>query len=135
MKCRAKILSLVVVAALAWTMSAIDAWADNEGTHNNHEFPASAPPSEHPVSCHAHSRAGIPVQHNENLPTPAQSNYKCCLTGHDAAIVQSIHAQQPCALGSRLAPQVPAPVASAGDSAQDPTKFCADPPNINALRI
>jgi hypothetical protein len=136
MTVRANILSLVVIAALAWTTSAIDAWAGNEGTHHNHASPVAATPSEHPVSCHAHSRTGNPVQHNENSPTPAQSNYKCCLTGHDAAIVQSLHSQQPSAHRSRLASQVQlAPAAYPLAPARACTVPSADPPNITALRI
>lgn len=134
MKCPAKILSLVVIAALAWTTSAINAWADNARTYYNHA--ASATPNERPAGCHTHSRAGIPVPRDGDSPARVPSNYKCCMTGHDAAIVQSLHSQGPSAHGSQLEPEVQlAPAASSFTPAQASTILCADPPNITALRI
>jgi hypothetical protein len=138
MTCRAKILSLLVIAALAWTTSAIDAWADDTGAHNAHQraVPVSATPNERPVGCHTHGRASIPVPRDGDSPARVPSNYKCCMTGHDAAIVQSLHSQGPSADGSWLAPQVQlAPAAAAVGPAQASTILCADPPNITALRI
>lgn len=135
MTCRAKILSLVVIAALAWTASA---WSDETGAHNSNEsaIPGSATPNEPPDSCHVHGRMGNPVSQNEGSPAPVPSNYKCCLTGHDAAIVQSVHSQGPLVFPSGFASQVQlAPVESVFGTARASALLCADPPNITSLRI
>jgi hypothetical protein len=136
MKCRSKILSLVVIGALAWTTSAIDAWADNNGTHHDHASRVPATPTERIGSCHAHSQTGIPVPRREGPPAPGSSNYKCCLTGHDSALVPLIQGQRPFAHGFRLAVQVqPTRVTSATTACQITAIVCGDPPNITALRI
>jgi hypothetical protein len=94
MKIASKILGLLLIAALVTAPLAIHAWAEPDH--------ASAPleaPIERPPACHPHG--GNPVPHS---PLPA--SYKCCLTGHDAAVVHDSTSQQPAAQYTAVPPQI-----------------------------
>jgi hypothetical protein len=94
MKIWSKILGLLLIAALVTTPLATRALAEPD-----HASALPPAPVEHPPTCH--TRGGNPVPRS---PLPA--NYKCCLTGHDAAVVQASTSQQPPAQCTAVPPQI-----------------------------
>jgi hypothetical protein len=135
MQRRSKILGLLLIAALALATSPADVWAEA-----GHAFGVAATPGEHSTACHAHM-ADIPANSQATEPSrshslPAPANYQCCLTGHDAAIVQARHYQQTCAQFSRFEFEIePAAALCFSGHVQLSRVVCTDPPGTNPLRV
>ncbi len=139
-----KILGLLLSAALAMTTFATGASA------TDHAFGAPAvslaTPDERPAGCHAHGGKTVPdsqLPHSRlpNLPLPhspgpAPVRYQCCLTGHNATVVQASHSQQPPPECSRVTPRIEtALTASFLDGFEVSMVFSANPPGTTPLRI
>jgi hypothetical protein len=92
MKIACKIVGLflvgTLVAALMSAMFVTDALADSDRA-----------PIEGAASCHGHSSSQHP-----HLPAPL--SYRCCMTGHDSAVVQASQSPQPLAQFARVASYV-----------------------------
>ena len=123
MEMGSKILPLLLIAALVTTPLATRALAAPDH--------ASAPPApvEHPPTCHAHG--GNPAPRS---PRPA--NYKCCLTGHDAAVVKASTSQQCPAHCTPVPPQIESLLKGYSLSGLEVSMVrSADPPGTTPLRI
>jgi hypothetical protein len=124
MKIGSKILGLLLIAALVAAPLATRAWAEPDH--------ASAPPEapiERPSTCHTHG--GSPGPHS---PLPA--SYKCCLTGHDAAVVQDSTSQQPAAQYTAVPAQIESlPTGYFLGGLQVPMVLSTDSPGTTPLRI
>jgi hypothetical protein len=123
MKFASKIVGLCLVgtliAALMPAMFVTDAWADAY----------RAGPIEGAAGCHGQGGSQPP-----HLPTP--SSYRCCMTGHDAAVVQASQSLQPMAQCARVAAHVESgtvEVVLAG--VEGSIVRSADPPGRSPLRI
>ena len=92
MKIWSKILGLLLIAALVTTPLATRALAEPD-----HASALPPAPVEHPPTCHTHGG---------NPHSPLPTNFKCCLTGHDAAAVQVSALQQPPAQCTPVSPQI-----------------------------
>jgi len=123
MKIESKILPLLLIATLVAAPLATGALAEPD-----HASVPLAAPAEHPPACHTH--AGNPVPHSPPV------NYKCCLTGHDAAAVRAPHSQQPAAQPTRVAIQVePALTVGFLRGLEFPRALATDTPSTSPLRI
>jgi hypothetical protein len=98
MNCGAKMLGMLLMTALL--LPAFPAIAFVEVNHS------AAPPAqgetvvERHGRCHAQAADSLPDQtHSQSRksssPSPTPANYKCCLTGHDVAVVQTSTIAQP----------------------------------------
>jgi hypothetical protein len=124
MKIGSKILGLLLIAALVTAPLATRALAEPD-----HASAPLAAPLEHPPACHTHG--GNPVPHS---PLPA--NYKCCLIGHDAAVVQDSTSQQPAAQYTVAPPQIESlPTGYFLGGLQVSMVLSTDPPATTPLRI
>jgi hypothetical protein len=96
MKCGSKILGFLLVAAVmsAPLTTGVLAEADNAVT-----LPAGV--GERPAACHMRGGQTLPDSPLHPRPTPA--NYTCCLTGHNAAVVQTSYSSQPSTESARVA--------------------------------
>jgi len=87
MKVGPRILGFLLIAALPMAASA-DVRAEADLAPASSARPVAAPaPSERPVGCHAHGGTSRSVPPTHSLP-PTPVSHQCCLTGHDAAVVQ-----------------------------------------------
>lgn len=131
MHLRSKILGLLLSVALVLATLATGAWA--EGDH------ASAPPKgrgEVSAGCHGHGGAALPDSRLPHSPLPAPVNYQCCLTGHDAAVVQASSFAQPSAQCTRATLRVEfALTGRLFGGFEMSIVHSADPPGITPLRI
>src|SRR5580693_3190536 len=82
-------LSIVVLSIVTLSAAPLvtGAWADA-----NHASPPLTGSSERAPTCHGHGSAILPHSH-PRLPAP--ESYRCCLTGHDAAVVRTSYLAQP----------------------------------------
>ncbi len=124
MKIGTKILGLLLIATLVSAPLATRALAEPD-----HASAPPAAPAEHPAACHTHGGNSIP-----HSPLPA--NYKCCLTGYDAAAVRAPHSPQPAAQYTGIAIQVePALTVGFLSGLEVSRALAADPPGTTPLRI
>ena len=86
MKFESKILGLLLIAALVTATLVTRSLA---GTVTA-DHAQSVAVDERPAGCHAHRGQSLPLS-----PLPAPVSYKCCLTGHDAAVVPATTSPQP----------------------------------------
>jgi hypothetical protein len=129
MKFGPKILGLLLIAALVMatlvTRSlAVTVTADHA---------QSAALDERPAGCHAHRGQSLPLS-----PPPAPVSYKCCLTGHDAAVVTAFASPQPPAQCqyTRVTLQIESALAAYFlGGLEVPMLLSADPPGTTPLRI
>jgi len=125
-----EVLGLLLIAALVTTMATA---AVAEADH------ASAPlaaPAEHPAGCHAPGGNTLPDSQLPHSPRPAPVSYQCCLTGHDAAVVQASHFPQPSAQCAHAARQIESALtAHCLDGLDVPVVLSVDPPSTIPLRI
>lgn len=105
MKFGSKILGLLLIAALvtaALPTGSLEVAAAVAGT--DHGSAPSVALGERPAGCHAHkSLPDSPLPHS---PLPAPVSYKCCLTGHDAAVLPASISPQPPAQCTPVPPQI-----------------------------
>jgi hypothetical protein len=99
MKVGAKILGLLLIVALGTAALPTGAFAVAD-----HSSASSAALGQRPAGCHAHGGKSLPLSSLPHSPLPA--SYKCCLTGHDAAVVQVSALQQPPAQCTPVPPQI-----------------------------
>ena len=124
MKFGSKILGLLLMATLVAAPLATRALAEPD-----HASALLAAPAEHPAACHTHGGNSVP-----HSPLPA--NYKCCLTGHDAAAVRAPHSQPPAAQRTGIAIQVePALTVGFLGALEVSRALATDPPGTTPLRI
>jgi len=91
------------------------------------------------MGCHAHGGKGLPdSQPHSRFPHTqprAPVSYQCCLTGHDAAVVQPSHYAPPSHQWIRVTLQIVPALAECSYSSEVSKVLSADPPNITPLRI
>lgn len=128
MKLGREVLGLLLIAALVMaTAMASDAWAEA-----NH---AASAPSQSAAGCHGHSEKSLPDSRNSRSPRPAPVSYRCCLTGHDAAVVRAALVLSPGHV-TRLALRVePALTACCSRDSEVLMVLSADPLGPTPLRI
>ena len=134
MHLRSKILGLLLSVALFMATLATGAWAEVD-----HASASSKGRGEVPAGCHGHGGTALPVSHlpdSRRPHSPAPVNYQCCLTGHDAAVVQTPHFSQPSMHCTRAT--LPVEFALTGRLSggfEASMVHSADPPAITPLRI
>lgn len=130
-----KILAFLLIAALAMAMSA-DARAEVDYAQASSARPLAAPaPSERAAGCHAHSGTSSSVRPTHSLP-PTPVSHQCCLTGHDAAVVQVSHYTTPCHQVTRVTLLIaPALTECSFNGSEVSMVLAPDPPGITPLRI
>lgn len=130
-----EILGLLLIAALG--MATL---VPGPLTAANHAFGSSAgilaAPGERPAGCHGHGRQGLPGSRLPQSPPPAPASYQCCLTGHDAAVVQASFYTPPSQHWTQTTLQImPALTKCSFNGSKASRVFSADPPRIAPLRI
>jgi hypothetical protein len=133
MKFGSKILGLLLIAALVTATSVTRSLAVGVPDH----APAAAV-DERPAGCHAHGGQSLPLVPHPHSPLPAPVSYKCCLTGHDAAVVPASTSPQPPAQCqyTQVSLQIQSsPTAYFLGGLEVPRLLSADPPGRTPLRI
>jgi hypothetical protein len=135
MKVGSKILGLLLAMSLvtaALPMVALEAAVEGA----DHGSAPSAALGQRPAVCHAHSSKNLPLSPLPHSPLPAPASYKCCLTGHDAAVVPASTSPQPPALSAPVPPQIESALTGyfLGDL-EVSMLLSADPPGTTPLRI
>ncbi len=105
MKFGSKILGLLLIAALvtaALPTGSLEVASAGAGT--DHGSAPSVALGERPAGCHAHK--SLPDSPLPDSPLPAPVSYKCCLTGHDAAVLPVSILPQPPAQCTPVPPQI-----------------------------
>jgi len=92
MKRGSKILGLLLITALV--TAALPA-GSLEVAAADHESAPSAALGERPAGCHVHGGKSPSHSPLPYPPLPAPVSYKCCLTGHDAAVVPASPSLRP----------------------------------------
>jgi hypothetical protein len=135
MKFGSKILGLLLIAALvtaALPMVALEAAVEGA----DHGSAPSAALGRRPAGCHAHGSKNLPLSPLPHSPLPAPVSYKCCLTGHDAAVVPASTSPQPPAQCTPVRPQVESPLTAYFLGGLEVSMVpSADPPGTTPLRI
>ncbi len=129
-----KILSLLQVAVLLTSTSATSVWADAERVSAQSTGVAGV--AERSAGCHAHGGQSLPDSQLPHSPSPMPVSYQCCLTGHDAAVVQASDSPQLSVEYASVHPQIePALTANFLSALEVSTALAADPPSTTPLRI
>ncbi|MGB8784606.1 MAG: hypothetical protein WCD02_15905 [Terriglobales bacterium] len=127
MICGSKILAVMLIAAIAVAPLAMAS------------AKADAPsPIEHPASCHMHDGNTRLVSHHPSpphSPRPVPTNYQCCLTGHNTAVVQSTYGPRPCAGSTRVTQLEPSMTECFSTREEVSIVLHANPPGSAPLRI
>ena len=119
------IMSLVTAALPTGTFAVAD-----------HSSARSAALGQRPVGCHAHGGKSLPLSPLRHSPLPAPASYKCCLTGHDAAVVPASTSEQPSAQCTQVPPQIRSLLTGYFLGGLEVSMVCsADPPGTTPLRI
>src|SRR5258708_30324601 len=92
MKRESKILGLLLITAVV--TAALPA-GTLEAAAADHESAPSAALGERPAGCHVHGGKSPSHSPLPYPPLPAPVSYKCCLTGHDAAVVPASPSLRP----------------------------------------
>jgi hypothetical protein len=135
MKVASKILALLSIAAL---MLGTGAWTKGEVDHANAPL---VTPAQHPSGCHAqggNSLHGPSSSHSplSYFPRQAPISYRCCLTGHVAALVQASDSSQPVAQYADVTLKIePASTASFLNRIEGLTIIFVTPPGAAVLRV
>ena len=129
MKFGSKILGLLLIAALVTATLVTRSLAVTVTADHGQ----SVALDERAAGCHAHRGQSLPLS-----PPPAPVSYKCCLTGHDAAVVPASTSPQPPAQCQYK--QVTLQIQSALTAyflggLEVPMLLSADPPGTTPLRI
>jgi|HubBroStandDraft_1064217.scaffolds.fasta_scaffold254369_2 hypothetical protein len=139
MKVVAKTPALLLIAAL---MLATGVWtgADHTGAPGAASAPLTTPGRQH-AGCHGHGGGGLPESSRSTSPLPhsplqAPVSYRCCLTGHAAALPQTSDLQQLSIHYASAREQIEfARTEHLLNAHEVPTVLSADPPNTAPLRI
>jgi hypothetical protein len=92
MKFGSKIVGLLLITALLMATLATRSLALAAAVADH---APSAAVDERPAGCHAHGGQSLPLSSLPRSPLPAPVSYKCCLTGHDAAVAPASTSPQP----------------------------------------
>jgi hypothetical protein len=131
MKCGREILGLLLIAALAMATLATGALAEVD-----HASSPLATPAQPIAGCHAHGGTTLPDSRHSHSPRPTPVSYQCCLTGHDAAVLQTSHSPQPSAQCSFATLQVETALMAYSLGGLDFLMvLSANPPGSTPLRI
>jgi hypothetical protein len=133
MKFGSKILGLLLIAALVTATLVTRSLAVGVPDH----APSEAL-DERPAGCHAHGGQSLPLAPQPHSPLPAPVSYKCCLTGHDAAVVPASTSPQPPAQChyTQVALQIQSALTAYFLGDLDVSiRLSADPPGTTPLRI
>jgi hypothetical protein len=87
-----KIVGFLLIAAVVIAPLTTGVWAEAESA-------AASQPGlgDRPAMCHKHQGTTAPVSNFPHSPHSVPPSYQCCLTGHDAAVVQASDSPQPAA--------------------------------------
>jgi hypothetical protein len=86
------------------------------------------------AGCHAHRDLPLPDPPARHSPTPAK--YQCCLTGHDAAMVQATHGRHQPVLWTRATAKSATEILSVSSGKVDCLVISAwHSPGLSPLRI
>jgi hypothetical protein len=130
MKCGSKILGLLLTIAVVIAPSATGASAEVR-----HAAASLAGPGNPPAGCHMHASNNLPDSGIPNPPRPLPASYQCCLTGHDAAVVQTSYSPQPAAECIVVTAQIELALPLRSSGVEVPLLPSADPPCPTPLRI
>jgi hypothetical protein len=126
-----KIVGLMLIAALSVATFVTGAWAEAD-----HASKPLVGLGERAAGCHGHDGEALPRSPLSPSRLPMPMSYQCCLTGHDAAVVQAYHFAQPPSEVSRLTLQIkPAPTAPTMCELEVSIVLYADPRGPTPLRI
>jgi hypothetical protein len=134
MNSSSKFLSLLLIVALLMATSAMSGWAEVD------RMSASSKAGEPTASCHDHSdkEHGGKNPHS-SFPGKSRStpvNYRCCLAGHDIAVIHPSDTVQPAAQCSHASLQPKPALVTRFQSALANSKgLFVDPPGTTPLRI
>jgi len=130
MKYAPKILGLLLIAAVVIATLATGALAETD-----HASAPLAGLSDRPAACHMHGDNTLPDSQLPHPSRPAPASYQCCLTGHDAAVVQTSFSPQPSAERVRVAVPIEHELTVSSCGLEVPIVLSADPPGTIPLRI
>jgi len=138
MKVVTKTPALLLIAAL---MLATGVWTDTDHTGAHGASAPLATPGRQHAGCHGHGGGSLPESSRSasplpRSPLPAPVSYRCCLTGHAAALLQTSDLQQLSIHYASTTQQIEFARTEYLLSAREvPTVLSADPPNTAPLRI
>jgi len=130
MKYAPKILGLLLIIAVVIAPSATGALAEA-----GHAAAPLAGLSDRPAACHMHADNTLPDSQLPHPPRPAPASYQCCLTGHNAAVVQTSFSPQPSAERVRVTEPIEHELTVSSSGLEVPLVLSADPPGTAPLRI
>jgi hypothetical protein len=134
MKFGSKFLGFLQIAALLSSTLATSALA--EADHASASSAGRAALGERPAACHAHGSNSLPDSQLPHSPRPVPLSYQCCLTGHDAAVVQASDSLQLSVESTSVHRQSePALTINFLGDLEVSTVLSADPPGTTPLRI
>src|SRR5208282_105830 len=125
-----KILGILLPLAVMIAPSTTGALADA-----GHASAPLAVPGHPPAACHMHVDNTLPDSSLPHPPRPAPASYQCCLTGHNAAVVQTSLSPQPCNECARVAVQIEPALALSSSGVEASIFLSAGPPRTTPLRI
>jgi len=126
-----KILGLLLIAAFVVAPLATGALAESD-----HASSPLAMPAQRPAACHVHGGETHLDSHLLHSRRPAPVSYQCCLTGHQAAVVQASYSPQPSFQSSHSIRLIEsAPTACCLEGLEVLMVLSADPPGTTPLRI
>jgi hypothetical protein len=138
MKVVSKTPALLLIAAL---MLGTGVWTDANHTGAPGVSAPLTMPGQHPAGCHGRGGESLPESSRSasllpRSPLQAPVSYRCCLTGHAAALLQTSDLQQLSIHYARATQQIEFARTEYLLSAHEvPTVLSADPPNTAPLRI
>jgi len=132
MKFGSKILGLLLIAALVTAALPGRALVLAAADHA-----PSAAVDERPAGCHAHGGQSLPLVSPPRSPLPAPVSYKCCLTGHDVAVVPASASPQTPAQcqHTQVTLQIQPSLTAYFSGEEVSTVPTAEPPGTTPLRI
>jgi len=123
-----EILGLLLIAAVVTATGAVA-----ETDHASSPLMAPAQPA---AGCHGHVGETLPDSHLPHSRRPAPVSYQCCLTGHEAAVVEASYSPQPSFQCSHFIRRIEsAPTARCLEGLEVLMVLSADPPGTTPLRI
>ena len=122
MNFESKSVGLVLIVALAITTAPMSGWAEVEN---------GGVTGEPTAGCHMHGGGSLPAQ-----PLSPPTSYRCCLTGHDTAIVRTVFIAQPSVeMLDLVVTNTPALNLSNWCELQVSAVLLNDPPGLTPLRV
>jgi hypothetical protein len=122
---------LLIAALVTGTATAALTAAD----HASGSAGLLAASGERPAGCHAHSGMPLPDSQVPHSPAPTPASYRCCLIGHDVAVVQASYSSPFSHQWTRVTLQIAPALAECSHLSEVSKVLSADPPDITPLRI